>query len=344
MKVLTLRVRPLEPLMLRGPGEFDPTSRGVFSYASSLPIPRPSTILGALVSTAIAKGAAEACQPRKWGELLKCYDSVLSSLGVEAIRGPYLYNTHKNRVYVPVLLGGELVIVEYDQAKKLLLECSGGVVSRYLSGERGRDLLEKLKEAAERLRAAEGKLEVKVSRKVGIGLMARAADRPAKVVRRGLIYEAWFIPYPPGVEVRAKLIVRDSSALAGMKAPVRFGGEQRVALMTVEDARDMFDKLLDAARKAGFGHAVLLSPLPLSAKDVERIKYLGRYDTVGFGYSEARGRRKPIHAALLEGTIVRVEGGRQANTLRYGLYGALGLKSALYEALGRMGYASFAPL
>ncbi len=50
MYTVTIGLKPLEPLMLRSSGEFDPSSRGVFAYASSLLLPRPSTFAGLLCS------------------------------------------------------------------------------------------------------------------------------------------------------------------------------------------------------------------------------------------------------------------------------------------------------
>ncbi len=52
---LMLEFRPLGPLMLRGPGEFDLSSRGTFSGAASMILPTPTTVLGAYLSNCIPK-------------------------------------------------------------------------------------------------------------------------------------------------------------------------------------------------------------------------------------------------------------------------------------------------
>ena len=186
--------------------------RGVFKYATSLLIPRISTIVGLLSFTAIAMNIARtASNIDSWSKLIKYYESVLETLGVEAIRGPYLYNTVNSKVYIPVLLGKELIIVDYDRARYYLR----GVVDEYLSGSVNRNLLEKFREVIRELKA-KAELRIRVDRRVGIGLKTRVIDEysPVKTVKSGLIYEASFTSYPRDIEIRVKLIVRDSSILA----------------------------------------------------------------------------------------------------------------------------------
>ena len=50
-----IKLRIVEPMMFRGPGEFDPSSRGLQSSAKSLLLPSPSTISGLLATIILHK-------------------------------------------------------------------------------------------------------------------------------------------------------------------------------------------------------------------------------------------------------------------------------------------------
>lgn len=243
MKRLTLRIKPLQPLMLRGPGEFDPTSRGVYAYATSLHVPWPSTIVGLIAFTAIAMNiirTASNTDTSSWDRLLKYYENLLYSLGIKAIRGPYFYDAIKDKLYIPLLMGKELFIVDHDQARHYLCEGRVDIINRYLSGRFDQDFLEDVKEVVEKLKA-EATLNVKRDHRIGIGLKTRSTDEypSTKTVKSGLIYEAWFTSYPLSVEIRVKLVVKDHGALAdtltSIRTPIRFGGEQRIALAAIDE-------------------------------------------------------------------------------------------------------------
>lgn len=354
MRRITLRIKPLQPLMLRGPGEFDPSSRGVFTHAVSLRIPRPSTIVGLLSFTAIAMNLVKiANSVDSWSKLIKYYENIFQALGIEAIRGPYFYNTVNDKVYIPILLGRELLIVGYDEVRHYLCKWRGDIVGKYLSGSIDRSLLEDFREIIRELKT-KAELKIRVDRRVGIGLKTRATDEylPVKTVKRGLIYEASFTSYPRDIEIRVKLIVRDHSVLAGAlttsKNPIRFGGEHRITLVTISNKHDGYDEVVEKVYKNGFRYAILLSPTPIRVEDIKQIKYIGRYDVIGFGYSEIVKRRKPIHQALLEGTIIPVprKNISLSDMLKYGLYSLLNLNTRddAYKAYATLGYGSFIPL
>ena len=103
---------------------------------------------------------------------------------------------------------------------------------------------------------------------------------------------------------------------------------------------------MEEACKSNFKYVILLSPIPIGVEDTKYVKYIGRYDIVGFGYSEIVKRRKPIHTVLLEGTITSVQ---KKNTslndmLRYGLYSLLNRVDNTYRVYAILGYGSFIPL
>ena len=347
MKMLTLRLRPLEPLLFRGAGEFDPSSRGVYSHAMSLHIPRPSTIAGALVAYFLheALNVADICvDVDSWEELLKCYVYALDKLGVEAIRGPYICNTRRDIVYVPLMLGGKAVLVEYYQVSNYLLSGDEDLISSILDKPSYERLL-KLKHVESEL-AQKYQLRLNEQWRVGIGLRDRLMEESTKTVRRGYIYTVVYSVYPRDVEVRFKVLIRDDSELtAGTRAPIIIGGEHRIAEMIIDSSRDEVDEALE---KEKFKYALLLAPMPIRGK--LSVRYIGRLSIIGLGFSAAKRKRKPIYSAILEGSIVRTtdSSNRQArrdDLLRHALYHLLGFDSEEeYMVFGRLGYSSFVPL
>ena len=119
MKLLTIKLKPLEPLMLRGAGEFDPSSRGVYTYASSLTLPRPGTFIGMLLSALIPveKQVHKSClNADGWESLFEgCYDKLLNDVGIEAVRGPFMIKS--STVYIPLMLGKKTFLVDYNQVR-----------------------------------------------------------------------------------------------------------------------------------------------------------------------------------------------------------------------------------
>ncbi|MEM4563666.1 MAG: type III-B CRISPR module-associated Cmr3 family protein, partial [Thermofilum sp.] len=82
VSVYQVRVKPLEPLMLRGPGEFDPSARGVSASAVSQAFLAPSTVAGLLTSLLLQ-------QPVKPVSSWMCYVermlNLLNGLGIKWI-------------------------------------------------------------------------------------------------------------------------------------------------------------------------------------------------------------------------------------------------------------------
>jgi len=346
MQLLTLRLRPLEPLMLRGAGEFDPSSRGVYSYASSLILPRPSTMVGVLVSALLQGGSAGACvSASSWESVLKeCYIRVFDECGIEALRGPYI--VWRGTVYAPVLIEGRLALVDYKQVKYFLLEEYGDVLDQLFSRSGPAERTVAAMKLAERdLKGWAIPLE-RISL-TGIHLKSRKGGG-GKVVEEGYIYTARLVPYPTDTEIVFYLLVRDPERVASRLRgnAVKLGGEGRVVRIEVERTSEGPEALSSYMGVGGARYAILVSPMPLIGGP-PALPYIGRYATVGLGFSLAKRRRKPILPCIAEGSIVRIDGYAKGvdwgDVLRYGLYGIAPRtgEDELLKHLGRLGYASF---
>jgi len=351
MEFLTIKLKPIEPLMLRGLGEFDPSSRGVYTYAFSLTLPRPSTMIGTLISALILseEHVSECLSIDSWKDLLeKCYIEVFNEYGIEALRGPYIVRGDK--LYAPIMLGKRIVFIDYNQAEYLLLKEYGDILeelfSKRASEERTAAALKLIGKVIER--NSRYVIEPKSINLTGIHLRSRKHDGGGKIVEEGYIYTASYISYPPDTEVTFLLVVRDSHRILSYlhEGVVKFGGEGRVVKMNVEHS-DRSNAALDNFCKAeATKYAILASPMPL-IENYLNIPFIGEYTTIGLGFSTAKKRRKPISSSISEGSILRIDTRKEElkreDVLRYGLYAVLGLatKDGYYKHLGRLGYASF---
>lgn len=161
-----------------------------------------------------------------------------------------------------------------------------------------------------------------------------------KVAELGLAYRASFYgygfkPYPASLIYAASLA--DEVATRLRTGAVRLGGEGRVArLLSMELPEDLRELL------SGRGeYAIALSPVlfyaegetVLGLRDIESV--LGvpfpssvklKAETVGLGFSEVCGKRRPLLQALPPGTVLKLkDGGARA----VGLFSCLGYGSLL---------------
>jgi CRISPR-associated protein Cmr3 len=354
MEVKTLRIKPLGPLLFRGPGEFDPSSRGVYSCASSLLMPRPSTIVGTLITHLLIEDSYTKLiyvnSVNSFGKLLECYGDALDDLGIIALRGPYLYNTRKNVAYVPIRLGARLELVEYDVLRSFLTK---DLLDAFLEKHLDSDLLIKVEHCMRELTADEHKPPLSKLLKTGIMLCDRI--KPAsRTSREGYIYTAEQIAYHRYVEgmeleLRLKLVLSSDSPLNRLQLNkvVKIGGENKVANIHVDpEYKDEFDEMFSKI-DSHIEYYLLLSPAPLkTVHDYLRgaIAHIGFIDTIGLGFSIARRIRKPIISALLEGSIVKASGEYFEGILRSGLYELLNIDDKELEVLARIGYATVIPI
>ncbi|MEM4455333.1 MAG: type III-B CRISPR module-associated Cmr3 family protein [Thermofilaceae archaeon] len=340
VSVYQVRIKPLEPLMLRGPGEFDPSARGVSAAAVSQAFLAPSTVAGLLVSLLLRRPVEPVSD---WMCYVDRMLELLNKLGIRWIRGPYL--AQGSTPYVPIRAGGDLFFIDLHQLayhfKRELANIEKGDLEGFMS----------------RLRQIQDRAEPRLQERVGIALTAREG---LKAVREGFLYTASY------VSVRCDYIAveigSDSGAAPGSLARLNgaaaaVGGEGRVARLEVLGVDGGVAELVAGSEFEG-GYAVLLSPLVLrSPMRIERkggrvsVKVgdkcfleliSGTVGLRGLGFSIAERSRKPVYPAILEGSIVKLCEG-QRYTRDVGPYANVP-GGALLELLGRIGYGSLAAL
>ncbi len=365
MDFLAIRLKPLEPLMLRGPGEFGLSSRGAYTYASSMILPRPSTMLGVLISTLLTseRYVSECMNIGSWGDLLKkCYIKVFNKLGIEALRGPYIVKSDK--FFVPIMLRKKLLLLDYNQAGYLLLSEYGDVLEKLLSEDNAEyeRTVAILRLVEEKIRAYFKDFAIRPHyiSFTGVHLKTREVEgttHVGKITKEGYIYTATYVSYFTDTEIIFLLMLKNSSEALGYlrsRGAVKFGGESRIAEMIVEhpDENSAARTLLSTLSKiAEARYAILTSPMPL-VSDNSRVPLViwGERTTLGYGFSVAKKRRKPISTSISEGSILRIDASEEISeheeALIYGLYSAPGLinENKYYRYIGRLGYASFIPL
>jgi CRISPR-associated protein Cmr3 len=349
LEILTLRIKPLEPLMLRRSGEFDPSSRGVYTYAYSLPVPMPSTVIGMLVSLLTPYTGVDVRSVNSWSNLLELYSKALKSLGIAMIRGPYIYRETDNNIYIPLRLGKELTLVNYTYIASSLSSAGNTIMRALTDGFEKLDLneLKKLSDLLKEVRSdavGRGILEIYESWRVGIALVTRA-ESGAKTVREGYIYTAIFASLPIDAEIRFKIVAERSDWVKHLPKVATLGGEQRFVRLEVSRDRDKFDEAVESVASRSLpALAVLLSPMPLPVNT--SLRYLGLEDVIGLGFSLAKQRRKPLYRALLEGSVLLLRkaltGWGDLDT--YSLMGLCSTQCDEFKVLSSIGYASFIPI
>ncbi len=355
--LLAIKFRLLEPLMLRGPGEFDPSSRGVYTYASSLALPRPSTLVGALLSTILpmSNHLSDGClHPRSWEDLVKrCYIKVFDEFGIEAIRGPYIIR--KGNLYVPITLERDTWLIDYNQVSYLLRKYRDAIEEMFKEGKT--QVAEKaaamrlLKKDITYLRRKGYVLEPRFSDFTGIHLRSRdLSSGIGKVVKEGYIYTARYVAYPIDTELLFIIAISEKSNSEVLKRypVIKFGGEHRAVKVCIEQVDGSSVVYMVLSNIKEMEYAILVSPMLLKEDDKVIIPFMGRYTISGHGYSLSKRRRKPISSCIEEGSIVRIAHRKSSSlkeVLRYGLYSVVSLASDdYYKYIGRLGYASFLPI
>ncbi len=335
MNEARVKVTPLEPLLLRGPGEFDPSARGVTSSAQSIAWPSPSTLAGLLLTHLTKHSSRKASS---WPDLLEKYKELMRSSGLMWVRGPYFIDEEKE-IYVPLLLG-DFILVNLRQLryyfKELLrgLEKHGDIskVTRYLRKHSKKTWYQE---------------------RVVISLRSREG---VKTVREGFLYSTTLACFQEGsfaVEIGIK---NDVSSLSNRAAV--FGGEGRVVRIEVDSEKPITEEL----SKFKGGYVLLLSPLIIPAASPTLVRkdgkalvvvtgrqliaelLIGRVGIRGLGYAMAEHVRKPIYPAILEGSILRLE--ECSNDVKtYSAYACLPSQFwAKIESLAMLGFGSFVPL
>lgn len=337
--VQVLKIRPLEPLLLRGPGEFDPSARGVSSFAASRTWPSPSTIAGLIISHLVSQLPGSSGD---WNSYVDRSLSILDTLGIHWVRGPY-FTKRAARPMVPFRTTEGLLLVDVHQLRYFFKKHEEGIATGRI------DSFKKFEEAIGKLPSGDC-FQPKLLDRIGISLSARVGS---KAVREGYLYAASYVDLGGGsiaVEVGA------ANSLSKLnRAGVAFGGERRIAVVEVETA-DVNQRFASAEFTGGY--ALLLSPLVLppplkilrngaslrvglagNPDDFILEIVLGGVGVTGLGFSLADRSRKPIYPAVLEGSIVKVSD-RCPYTAQLGAYACLDDPTPLITLLGRTGYGS----
>ena len=283
-------------MFFRGPGEFDPSSRGVYSMGRSFILPTPSTIAG-VFATLFGSNFSPS---QDW---LSEYRNTLGNI---TIRGPFVQIINKDKsknsdIYLDFSLRNKLIsynaLEDYaNKIKRIITENNYAVKEKILD-----ELDEELKNKA---------ISPKLQERIGIGLKVRKDN--IKVVEESLIYSVQYVDYSFGDYLMTEIyyeIIGDSNIKVG-SYNAKLGGEGRVCQLIIEE--DDIEKLLKIDEKAN----VLYVASPVlydTGKDIleiikselsTEIEIYGKVTLLGAGYSLLNKKRKPIYQALIPGSLI----------------------------------------
>jgi len=344
--MMIIKFKPIGPMMFRGPGEFSPVARGPQAYATSLPLPTPSTVSGCLATAMERRSAASTAA--SWS------DTVEGALGLKEnsfLRGPYLIvNDEVYLWYQEKLVNSEnLKILRRVELREALRE-----------GKLLDDLLNPLR--------------IERVPHVGIGL------KEGKVVdsERGLMYLVKFVDYEATFKTTAIWVAVeahnfDVKDVSGKM--VRLGGEGKPVRLDVVDVdenkaklysfvKDFIRRPSDVAYLYLVSHAFIqevssgfekvesgvylwpgiarhvndfVNKITNGGADVEYI--VGRTALLGAGYDLSRNVKKPMYIALEPGSILKVRFKANPGELIHLLY-----EKSLSFVGGKLGYGTFLPI
>ena len=316
MEGATLSFRIIEPMMFRGPGEFDPFVRGAYSRALTLLLPTPSTVAGALATYCISKFNRQIPTVQSWTER---YVSVLGN--DIKIKGPIL--SVDNYFFVEDKCSNVLLSLE-ELKKKCKMEY-----------EKINEI-KSLTELDEYLKLEKFEPSIKVERdvRIGIGLQLREKES-LKMAKDGWLYTAEYIDYKTFsgrreasaeilADVKGYLVER---LLKQKPTPVKLGGETRISLAEFHEGNRIFNKIksvlwCNEERHDGVIALYLATPALFKGgrrvleyvKDwVDGMGYkfrgiVGESEILGAGYALMEKKRKPVYTSLKPGSIIYLEG------------------------------------
>jgi CRISPR-associated protein Cmr3 len=280
--------RVLEPYLFRGPGEFDPSTRGVYSSAYSLLAPSPSTIAGAIATTF---GYIDTSH-MGWDS---AYSMVLKGM---KLRGPYL--RRKSTYYVENRVNGVFLMLND--------------VPNY-SDMRRKQLCEEMREELKEEEFIKRGFIPRTLTFTGIGLETRTEEmkKVADEVR-GLIYTANFIDYLSGRDANIEITIEFDIVSEKMKTGkyvVRLGGEGRASLLEILKVDSYIYRVPEKANLLYVLSPILyetgiefMKKLKEDLWEAGDIKVYGKIEILGVGYSEMKKKRKPIYQALIPGSVI----------------------------------------
>jgi len=356
------------PMLFRGPMEFSPYVRGPKTTASSLILPTPSTIAGALATFYLDAQKTNLPRAARWEE------AVVELLGLEeaCLRGPYVIVEHS---------GGEELYVQFGQQ----LAKFGEIVRALQSLDQ--DLRETLAVNKKKLQELLENNHVNFYQPTFIERVGTRLERGSKRVKeRGGLYTIRMVDYSALRSNKERIIVDKAfnnlgvvveicgsskiSDLEKREGILRFGGEGKVSHLVIKEGNPMTSKVKEllASFEKGEAYLYLLTySLYKSSKDHIKIhevckggyvaptiwgrvegvlrklspsiepKYIiGECTLLGAGYSISDEARKPMYAALSPGTIIKVEGTKEDFLKLY--------KEGLSEVGSKIGYGTVIPV
>jgi CRISPR-associated protein Cmr3 len=316
-EAVTISFKVVEPMMFRGPGEFDPFVRGAYSRGASLALPLPSTIAGVLATYGISKLGRPVPSSGDWIE------QYLEVLGKDVrIRGALIRLNNE-------LMAEDRLSRGFLNMEKVREKCE--IVWRRL----GRSCREECREG-------EFEPSVKIKKSVRVGIMLETRGKVSvKRAREGFLYGAEYVDYVGATAGSRSLSVEIVAEVRGgiaeslspaQKLPIRFGGEGRIALLSFRKGGEILDgvvKQLWSNRTDHHGVLALYLATPAlfetgksvkerlnewikdlgrRARDVKLIGLSGESSVLGTGFMLKERRRKPIYISLDPGSIIFLEG------------------------------------
>lgn len=352
-EAVSIRFRIVEPMIFRAQGEFDPFTRGTYSRARTFATPSPSTVAGALATYCISTLGKVQPRAENW------IQQYLDVLGADVeIKGPLLKLSNKH--------------FAEDKTSNCFLTMQGIKQKCELLYERLSKKPESLKQLEEYSKADRHEIKsnnvVKINKDMRIGVMLLSRDdkkTPQKTAKEGYLYGAEYLDYTsvsfdknkPRFN-RAEFIVELRGSLASdfsstRIVPIKFGGEGRAALLSVERTAEILDTLLKTLWNGetsydGFVGLYLATPALFNGgkRVVEYIRQWAEINNSEFvglgGESEAIGAgfimrdriRKPIYTALKPGSIIMLKGKFDLTEM---------YKKSIGEA-GMLGYGTLIPV
>lgn len=318
---ISLSFRIIEPMMFRGPGEFDPSARGAQSDALSFDVPSPSTIAGAIATYMLNTGI---CGVKKFGigEWVEQYKDVLGS---SIIRGPFIL--FENEIMVEDRIGGGFL--NLNGVKDKCNEIKGNLDYKF-------DSLDKLDNIM-----SFGKIKTKPACKsakherVGVGLTMRSKLVKVADEDQGLLYNAQYTDYldkdakkPNELrEVAVEVIVDIKNAkIKPNRRPIKLGGEGRIVLLTASEKAVVSEirKTLWSEKANYDGNLACYLATPALFKGGKTVReyvkewakgingkfvtIYGETDILGAGFNLYHQKRKPIYSSLKPGSVIFLEG------------------------------------
>jgi len=295
-------IKPLEPLMFRSQGEFEPLITGSHTSAQSLIIPRPSTIAG-LFGYILFNGTP--LSNNDWldnvvelldkmtiyGTGTKPWNARDSDAGNMTIYGTLI--EADDEYLFPLRMGNLFALVKQETLSCLPKLLEGG--EEYEKWEKGiYDIFYEKNVLFELIGSQD---------RIGISI-----DKQTRTVKEHYLYTARYISFKKrDIAYAVFTDFTDSNKINEMNGKViNFGGESRVVKIEVEDSDDVISKGVNE------DYYLALSPILIPDDSLDDFldnvtKYvaMGKVDKITLGFDISRKRRKEMLTAVLEGSVIK---------------------------------------